>query len=146
MQTQFRIRQRITLVKQLCRGISRFVLVGTAAAAVHWSVVVILVEHVHWRPLVANIPGWLVAFSVSFTGHYFWTFRHESSSLASSAGKFFAVSACGFFVNEMAYALLLSHNDVRYDLVLAAVLIAVAGMTYLASRYWAFRRTPKRQT
>lgn len=56
------------------------------------------------------------------------------------------MSACGFFVNEMAYALLLSHNDVRYDLVLAAVLIAVAGMTYLASRYWAFRRTPKRQT
>lgn len=56
------------------------------------------------------------------------------------------VSACGFFVNEMAYALLLSYNEVRYDLVLAAVLIAVAGMTYLASRYWAFRRTPKRQT
>jgi putative flippase GtrA len=115
-----------------------FVLVGCAAAAVHWGVVVGLVEHAGWRPLVANVLGWLVAFVVSYSGHHQLTFRRSGASVASSAPRFFLVSALGFAVNEASYALLLGVSGWRYDIVLGAVLVAVAAFTYLLSRHWAF--------
>lgn len=130
--------------RRLRGRIAWFVLVGTAAAAVHWSVVVMLVAHAGWRPLLANVLGWLIAFGVSFSGHYRWTFRDHGVPLWRSAMRFFAVSASGFAINETAYALLLHWSGLRYDLVLAVVLVAVAGGTYLLSRHWAFNRKPAR--
>lgn len=130
--------------RRLRGRIAWFVLVGTAAAAVHWSVVVMLVAHAGWRPLLANVLGWLVAFGVSFSGHYRWTFRDHGVPLWRSAMRFFAVSASGFAINEATYALLLHWSGLRYDLVLAVVLVAVAGGTYLLSRHWAFNRKPAR--
>ena len=128
-----------------CGGrIAWFVLVGTAAAAVHWGVVVMLVAHAGWRPLLANVLGWLSAFGISFSGHHRWTFRDHGVPLWRSAMRFFAVSAVGFSINEGAYALLWHWSGLRYDLVLALVLIAVAGGTYFVSRHWAFNHKPER--
>jgi putative flippase GtrA len=129
--------------RMLSRNMRRwgwFIAVGCAAAAVHWLVVVALVGTWGWRPLVANVPGWLVAFSVSFAGHHRLTFRGHGAPVVSSAWRFFVVSAGGFAINEAAYALLLGWSGQRYDLALAVVLIGVAGVTYLLSRHWAFLR------
>lgn len=124
--------------------IAWFVLVGTAAAAVHWGVVVMLVEHAGWRPLLANVAGWLIAFGVSFSGHHRWTFRSHGAPIWRSALRFFALSAGGFSINEAVYAVLLHWTGLRYDLVLGGVLVAVAVGTYLLSRHWAFKRNPAR--
>lgn len=114
------------------------------AAAVHWGVVVGLVSQRGWRPLAANVLGWLVAFVVSFSGHHRLTFRDRQAPFSASVGRFFIVSAGGFCVNEAAYALLLNWSGLRYDLVLAVVLVAVAVFTYLLSRHWVFLRSEAR--
>lgn len=114
---------------------------GCLAAAVHWGVVVALVDGAHWHPLRANVIGWLVAFTVSFTGHDRLTFRGHGVAPGRAAARFFVVSAGAFGANEAAYALLLHWSGLRYDLALAAVLLAVAVLTYLMSRHWAFLRT-----
>jgi putative flippase GtrA len=131
--------------RRRCRGrVAWFVAVGCAAAAVHWSVVVALVSQLGARPLAANVFGWLVALVVSFSGHHRLTFRDHGSPLARSATRFLAVSAGGFAVNETAYALLLHASRLRYDVLLAGVLLAVAVATYLLSRHWVFLRSPMR--
>ncbi|MEP6790901.1 MAG: GtrA family protein [Ramlibacter sp.] len=117
-----------------------FLLVGTAAAAVHWCVVMLLVRHGEWPPLVANVAGWLVAFFVSFGGHQTRTFRDHGTSLGLSLSRFFAVSAGGFALNEAGYWALMRWGAVRYDTGLAAILLANACITYLLSRHWVFRR------
>lgn len=119
-----------------------FIAVGCAAAAVHWSVVVALVEHAHWQPLAANVAGWLTALVVSFAGHHRLTFAGHGAPAAGAAVRFAAVSAAGFAVNEGAYALLLRWSTQRYDLLLAAVLVGVAFATWWLSRRWVFRRRP----
>jgi putative flippase GtrA len=124
------------------RRMGWFIAVGCGAAAVHWAVVVWLVGQWGWRPLLANGPGWLIAYTVSFAGHHGLTFRGHGAPLGSAALRFFAVSAFGFAINEVAYALLLHWSAQRYDLVLAVVLVAVAVVTYLLSRHWAFLRRP----
>lgn len=123
--------------RQLGR-IGWFIGVGCAAAAVHWSVATALVALGGRGPLQANGVGWLVALGVSFTGHHQLSFRGHGGSIGRAGLRFFCISAGGFVVNESAYALLLHWTSLRYDVLLAGVLIGVAGATYLLSRHWAF--------
>jgi putative flippase GtrA len=125
-------------MKKLSHQISWFVVVGATAALVHWLVVVALVGASVLAPLIANIIGWLVAFLVSFTGHYQITFRHQRGSLLHSVKRFFLLSAAGFLVNEASFAVLLYKTDVPYQLLLGLVLVGVAFLTFIASRFWAF--------
>ena len=90
-------------------------------------------------PLVANVCGWLVAFLVSFSGHYLLTFRQQRKSLAVACRRFFLVSAAGFMINEVSYACLLTLTDIPYDLLLGGILVAIAVLTFVFSRFWAFR-------
>ncbi|MEY2891390.1 MAG: hypothetical protein RJA98_1298 [Pseudomonadota bacterium] len=120
------------------RRLAWFVLVGCAAAAVHWLTVVGLVSGAGWRPLWANGVGWLIAFHVSFAGHHRYTFGDRQASVTQSGPRFFALSAGGFAINEAAYAALLHLGVQRYELALLAVLVGVAVLTYLLGRGWAF--------
>jgi putative flippase GtrA len=140
MQTQTFIRGQ---ARQRGR-IGWFIAVGCAAAAVHWLVVIALVSHGGWRPLVANVAGWLVAFTVSFAGHHRLTFSAHGAPVGPTALRFFFVSAFGFAVNETAYAWLLRWNSQHYGIALAVVLLGVAVVTYLLSSHWAFLRSPER--
>lgn len=124
------------------RRLAWFVAVGCTAAAVHLGVVVVLVSGLGQLPLVANVVGWLIAFCFSFSGHWLLTFRALQAPLWRAAARFFGVSLAGFAANELAYALLLHWTGLRYDLVLALVLVAVAVMTYLLSLRWAFQGRP----
>lgn len=126
-------------MRTFIRQVGTFVLVGCAAAATHWAVTVACVEWAHMPPLLANLFGWLVAFVVSFTGHYQLTFRYSNIPLRVAAGRFFMISAAGFIVNESAYAWLLHTTSLPYDLLLAIILVGLAVLTFLASRFWAFR-------
>jgi len=120
-----------------------FILVGCAAALVHFVTVIAVVEKLALPPLEANVVGWLCAFGVSYTGHYRLTFADHSAPALRSAARFLLISASGFAVNETAYALALRYSPIRYDVLLAIILVAVAVLTYLTSRHWAFaRRSP----
>jgi hypothetical protein len=58
--------------------------------------------------------------------------------------RFFGVSLAGFAANESTYAALLHLSGLRYDLLLAIILVLVAVMTYLLSSRWAFLGNPAR--
>ncbi len=126
-------------MQNIIRQLSWFIAVGCAAAATHWLVAVAAVRFAAMPPLVANVAGWLVAFGVSFVGHYQLTFKQQGASWTRAARRFFAVSAAGFAVNELAYAYLLTATTIRYDILLALILIAIAVMTFILGRFWAFR-------
>jgi putative flippase GtrA len=115
-----------------------FIVVGCLAAAVHFGVVVGLVHGFALNPLVANVVAWLVAFGVSFSGHFHLTFRELRAPLRRAALRFFGVSALGFAANEFTYAVLLHWTGLHYALTLAVVLVLVAVATWLLSRHWAF--------
>ncbi|WP_348646194.1 GtrA family protein [Candidatus Accumulibacter phosphatis] len=116
-----------------------FVFVGCTAAATHWLIAMGCVTVWQQPPLLANLIGWLVAFLVSFGGHYRLTFRYQQNSLAIACGRFFLVSASGFVINELSYAFLLHVTNIAYDLLLAVILVAIAVLTFILSRYWVFR-------
>jgi putative flippase GtrA len=128
-------------MKQLIGQLSWFAVVGCMASVVHWLSVVALVGFAGLAPLAANVMGWLVAFGVSFSGHHRLTFRRHNAPAWRAARRFFLVSATGFAVNEISYAYLLHATTIRYDVLLAGVLIVIAGFTFVLGRFWAFRPT-----
>jgi putative flippase GtrA len=117
-----------------------FVAVGTAAALTHFLAAVTAVGHLGLVPLEANVVGWLCALGVSYGGHRLWTFADHGAPALRSALRFTMISAGGFAINECAYAICLRYTPFRYDVLLAAILLAVATLTYLLSRHWAFTR------
>jgi putative flippase GtrA len=117
-----------------------FVAVGCTAAAVHFTVVLLLVACAAVAPLAANVAGWLTAFVVSFLGQRRFTFRAHAAPAWPALWRYFLLSLGGFAVNEAGYAALLRWTHIPYDLLLAAVLLGVAFFTYVLSSRWAFRR------
>lgn len=115
-----------------------FGLVGASAAAVHLGTVWLLVSRLELAPLSANVLGFCAAFVVSFIGHHRRTFASHAAPLSQALPRFLMVAVLGFVCNEILYALLLLLG-LEYRLALFLVLVAVAGMTWLLSRYWAFR-------
>ncbi len=127
---------------RLARQLFWFVAVGVAAALTHWGVAVLLVSQLTLPPALANVAGWLVAFFVSFTGHYFLTFHQARMPWLVAARRLFLISVGNFAINEIAYITLLHATSLPYDGLLAGILIAQAVLTFIASRYWAFRSRP----
>jgi len=103
-------------MQSLLRQIAWFVIVGCAAAATHWIVVVALVKYAGLRPPIANIGGWLVAFVVSFSGHFHLTFRHVGAAWLHAAWRFLLVSVLGFAKLETGDAWLLDDPHQRRPL------------------------------
>jgi putative flippase GtrA len=129
----------------MTRQLAWFVMVGAAAAATHLAVVMVLVEGTGLSPLWANVGGWAVAFIVSFSGHYRLTFSGSGAHLGAAARRFGLISFAGFLANQAAYAVALRFSRLNYALLLAAVLIGVAVLTFVFSRWWAFARTAPRE-
>lgn len=124
------------------RNVGWFIFVGCAAAGVHLVAVSLLVSQLAWPPLAANIVAWLLAFCVSFTGHWHLTFPHSGAPMLRAIRRFFLISLSGFAINEALYAVLLHTIGERWYLsILFFVLLAVAVITWLLSSRWAFRGT-----
>jgi putative flippase GtrA len=122
----------------MIRQLARFGAVGIAAMAVHWLVVALLVP-LGVRPLLANGAAFAIAFNVSYAGHRRFTFA-AATAQHSTLKRFLGVALLSFALNEMLYYLLL-RAGMEYRAALLVVLVAVAALTFVLSRYWAFRST-----
>lgn len=115
-----------------------FGVVGVTAMLVHLGSVVLIFVPLGLAPLFANIIGFLLAFQVSHAGHRHFTFRNQAISVSRSRGRFFLVALMSFGVNELLYWALLRYTLLDYRISLAMVLVAVAALTFVFARYWAF--------
>lgn len=112
--------------------------VGVVAAVVHFSVVSALVPF-GARPLAANVAGFLAAVSISFAGHDRWSFPSRARARRRAMRRFLTVAVMGFVCNEALYWALLELAPLSYRVALLIVLAAVATLTFLMSKHWAFR-------
>lgn len=115
----------------------RFGLVGMLATVLHMIVGATLI-HASWPPLLANLVSFLIAFLVSFMGHYGFSFPDHTQSLGTSLGRFVLVASGGFIVNETLLAGLLHFSPLAPVWCLVVSTATAAVVTFTASRNWAF--------
>jgi putative flippase GtrA len=111
--------------------------VGLSAVGVHFAVVLALVP-AGVPPLAANVAGFLAAFAASVVGHVGWTFHGRHRNVGIALRRFAVVSVGGFLLNEANYAALLADTVLDYRVALLLILAAVAALTSIAVRDWAF--------
>ena len=137
----------ITATKQFFRPLTRhplfwqvvrFGIVGVCAACVNFFAVVLLVQAVHFTPLVANVFAFTVAFQVSFFGHKCWTFKHKGSHLPAVT-KFLLVALASLLLSEALFALFLKEIHFYYPIALLLTLILVPPATFTINKLWTFR-------
>lgn len=122
----------------MTRQLAAFLATGAAAAATHWGSVLLLVEAGGVAPLRANISGFGLAFLVSYAGHRRWTFATAALPHQVALPRFLMVALSGLLLNQALFALLLARTSLPYPLALLLVLLAVAAITFLLARHWAF--------
>lgn len=116
----------------------KFAAVGVLAAAVHFSVVVILVQTFAYAPLVANVIAFMIAFQVSYWGHRGWTFYGTEVEHKEAYTKLIVLQVSMFCLNEGMYYALLSMG-VQYQLALFIVLAILPIVTFFTSKFWVFQ-------
>ncbi len=117
-----------------------FLVIGSLAALIHLSVLKLCVAYrMVANPLLANIFAWFIAFSFSFFGHFYRTFKSENLLFFQSLKRFIALSFLGFLINQMLYHVLLTYTHIHYMVAMFFILLCVALLTYCLSKYWAFR-------
>lgn len=116
-----------------------FLLVGAAAALVHFLSLLCAVQCFGIPPAWGNVLAFGIAFCVSFSGHYVLTFRDSSRTFSGSLWRWFFTSMAGFLLNQQMFVLGLGwFGRQYYPLVWLVVTVLVTIVTFLAGRFWAF--------
>jgi len=116
-----------------------FLVVGTAAALAHLSIVWLTVSAAGLGPLQANIIGFLGALNISYLGHSRLTFGRAKKLSIKTFAQFAIIASAGFTVNQIAYYYGLQWFGVTFYLpILMVVLVMVAAFTFVFSKIWVF--------
>lgn len=136
--------QQPSRLKPLHQQAGWFVLVGSAAAAVHFTMLLMLVRLAGLGPAWANVWAFALAFCVSFAGHFRLTFYQYGSHRAwqRSLWRWLASSVAAFLLNQALFVLGLAwFGRAWYALIWLVVTAVVTVLTFALGKFWAFGRT-----
>ncbi|TYC53415.1 GtrA family protein [Rhodobacterales bacterium] len=122
----------------------KFAIVGILATLTHAAVAGGLLQSGALPPLASNLCGYLVAFWVSFSGHYYWSFSHlrRDGTALRTILKFLIVSISGFLLNSTILTLWLMLTPWPEMAGLMFSIAIVPALTFLAARLWVFSHPP----
>lgn len=121
-------------------SLMRFALIGVVATLIHALCALALVFYLAVPVIVSHAAGFVIALSVSFFGHYYYSFR-SSESLMSCMARFLLVALSAYGLNALLLLLLLEElpNHIG-DLIKLLISIAVFPLiSYVLGKFWVFR-------
>ncbi len=117
--------------------IGRFGVVGVAATLIHLALAWIAARGFDAAPLTANSLGFVAAFACSYFGHLYWTFGQRTGHPVTLP-RFVVVSGVSLLLTSV-ITWAVDHAGLPFEVTLAAILLTVPLVTWLLSKYWAFR-------
>jgi len=123
----------------LSRQFMTFLIVGSIAATVHFSLLISLKELGGFKPLNATLLGFLGGFAVSYTLNKRHTFHSSNRSHKEAVWRFFTVASVGFSMTFVLGLLLMNMLKLPYLLAQVMMTGAVLMWNFLANRFWTFR-------
>jgi putative flippase GtrA len=115
----------------------RFAGIGVFATLIHGLALNLLVLGAGLQPTLANVGAFLSAFSISYLGHYYVSFRSRQSHIAA-APKFFATALVGLTFNTVVFAIIVNLLQLHYMVAFAAVIVTLPPIMFLISRKYVF--------
>ncbi len=132
-------------IRTLRQG-ARFGWVGGLATFTHVLIFDFLVRYGELPALLANLIAFMVAFLLSFSGHYFWSFREQRGSDAPgpwrSLYRYLAVALAGLLLNSLFVFLAVNALGYPHTVAIVFMVLVVPGFLFVLSKFWAFARLP----
>ncbi len=120
----------------------RFGLVGGTATLIHIMVGMACI----WMgipPILANFLAFVAALSVSFCGHYAYSFRGHPRSIRYALTRFLLIAISAFSLNELLLVMFLNMTAASPAKSLLMSTTIVTAFTFVLSKNWAFQaKTP----
>ncbi len=120
----------------------RFGIVGIVATLTHVAIYVAVVAAAGLHPGFANFIAFVVAFGVSFFGHFRWTFAAPDGGRRPSWRKpllkFILVALFGFSLNAFAVYFVTDVAQLSYLYATLFMLTVTPAAVFVLSRLWAF--------
>jgi putative flippase GtrA len=125
-------------------AVGKFAVIGVLATLTHATVAGGLLQSGLLPAYPANICGFLVAFCVSFTGHYYWSFSHlrRKGTAIRSMIRFLVIAVSGFLLNTTVLALWLTLTPWPDLIGLLFSIAIVPALSFAGARLWAFSHHP----
>jgi len=117
----------------------KFVLVGLLATAMHIGLVMALVEGMSLAPVLASLPAFLVALSVSYLINHHWTFA-AAGPYRRHLPRYALVALGGLILNAAIMYSVVDLLGASYFLGLVVVIMVVPVLGYMLQRGWSFGR------
>jgi putative flippase GtrA len=120
------------------RTFLRYLGSGSTAAAVHFAVLIGLVEALALDPTPASALGFAAATAVNYTLQYYWVFGSGDDHRRTFA-RYLAVTLSMLALNVVLFRLILTGLGWWYPLVQAVVTGVVMVLNFLLNRHFTFR-------
>ncbi len=121
---------------ELFSQISKFGVVGLTATLTYSLVFMLALRVLLWSEQAGNLLGFVIAFSISWSGHYFWTFK---ASGFHTVPRFLITALCGYALNSFFVFVIITKLALPDFFVLPLMISITPTMTFLLARYWAFK-------
>lgn len=131
------------MAEALARGgpILRYAVVGALGTAIHFGVLVALVELTAVDSVLASAVGFLVTLIASYVLNHRWTFESRTPHGAAFR-RYAAVSLLGLGLNSLIMYLAVHVFGLWYVVAQALVVTVVPAVNYLLNRSWTFGAGP----
>ena len=116
----------------------RFASVGIGATLVHLAIAWLANRGAGLSPFAANACGFVAAFTLSYLGHFYWTFAREAGH-SRHLPRFVVVAGIGYLLTNLIVWAVTIRGGYAFEAALVVILLAVPPSTWLLSRIWAFR-------
>lgn len=123
----------------LSRQFMSFLIVGSIAAAVHFSLLIGLKEIGGLAPLPSTLLGFIGGMGVSYTLNKRHTFFQSTRGHDEAFWRFFTVSSVGFGLTFILGLLLMNYLRLPYLFAQVMMTGSVLMWNFLANRFWTFR-------
>lgn len=119
-------------------AILRFAGVGVIATVTHLTVGVLLVT-LGLSPTGANVAAFLLAFLVSFLGHWQYTFGNKRLTAGSSFARFCISAPFCLGIGHLQLVLLMKHTAFSHEICLATSVVTTAALSFACHSKWTFQ-------
>lgn len=119
-----------------------FAVVGVGATLTHALVFHILFAWVGVAHLLANIGGFLVAFSVSYLGQFKWTFKTEAAAVSCQKRafvRFFKTAILGLLLNLLWAFITIDWLGLHHYFYLALLTLVTPVVIFTLNKFWVFK-------
>ncbi len=128
---------RVFTDRRMASAFIRFAGVGVVASLIHGLALNFLVLGGGLHPTLANAGAFLGAFSISYVGHYYFSFRSSQGHVAAAL-KFFIAALVGLALNTLVFAVTVNLLQLHYMIAFAAVIIILPPVMFWVSRKFVF--------